>query len=313
MYSVEDKERIVANFTETASANVDANMIEDIGGFMNNGEVDLVKDCIRKFQNNIIAAVPDDVDAPMVSLYQSPLCSEDGGSIDIISLVLSNKINSSKVFKYSTRITKENIIQKLKDFFIPAYTELIISSMIDANLERVNDILNQATEEAGVSYKVSFVSDPGYKGKKIATMLDDEIVFVADEDRAFSLEDLMIMRTPSEEDMITEEMIQGSYAALVQEIQECQIVAQLVANPGAFIRYIADISKHIKPSTIIKEICGKNAEKLTGKKDTVAYYLKDNVFALVARRDGNMEVVLSPFDLSTMRRVDVDVLKELSA
>lgn len=313
MYSVEDKQRIVDQFTKEASANIDANMTDDIGGFMDKGSVDLVKDCISKFQRNIIAAVPDEVDVPMVSLYQSPLSTEGDGTIDLISLVLSNRINSTKKFKYSARVAKAGIIQKLKDFFIPAYTELIISSMVDSNLERVNDILSQATEEAGVPYSVSVVSELSHKGKKIATLFDDEVVFVADEDRALSLESLMIMRVPDEEEMITEEMIQTAYSALVSEIQECQTVEQLVANPGAFIRYIADISKHVKPSTLIKEICGKNVEKLTGKKDTLAYYLKDNVFALIAKRDGNMEVVLSPFDLTTMRRVDVDVLKQISA
>lgn len=313
MYSVEDKKVIVNEFTEQANVNIDTNMTDDLTGFMDKGSVDLVKDCVLKFQRNIIAAIPEGVAVPAVSLYQSPLSSMADGVIDIISLSLSNRINSDKKFKYTARITKNGIIQKLKDFFIPAYTELIVSSLVEENLARVNDILSQATEEAGVSYKVSFVSGLGNEGKKIASLLDDEVVFVADEDRALSLDSLMIMRVPDEEEMITEEMIQNAYSALVEEIQECQTVEQLVANPGAFIRFVADISKHIKPSTLIKSICGKNVEKLTGKKDTLAYYLRGNVFALVAKRDGHMEVVLSPFDLTTMRKVDVDVLKEISA
>ena len=313
MYSVEDKTSIVTSFTEGATAKIDANMTDDIGGFMDKGVVDLVKDCITKFQKNIIAAVPEAVPVPAVSLYQSPLSTTDDGAIDIVSLSLSNRINSTKKFKYTVRVTKNNIIQQLKDFFIPAYTELIVSSMVDSNLERVNDILAQAVEEAEVPYKVSFVSELGNEGKKIATLFDDEVVFVADEDRALSLDSLMIVRVPDEDEMITEEMIQNAYSALVSEIQECQTVEQLVANPGAFIRYVADISKHVKPSTIIKGICGKNVEKLTGNKDALAYYLRDNVFALVAKRGGNLEVVLSPFDLTTMRKVDVDVLKAISA
>lgn len=313
MYSVEDKATIVTSFTEAAASNIDVNMTDDIGGFMDKGAVDLVKDCIIKFQNNIITAVPEAVPVPAVSLYQSPLSTSGDGAIDIISLSLSNRINSVKKFKYTVRVTKNNIIQQLKDFFIPAYTELIISSMVESNLERVNDILGQAVEEAGVPYKVAFTSELGNEGKKLATLLDDEVVFVADEDRALSLDSLMIMRVPDEDEMITEDMIQNAYSALVSEIQECQTVEQLVANPGAFIRYVADISKHVKPSTIIKGICGKNVEKLTGNKDALAYYLRDNVFALVAKRSGNLEVVLSPFDLSTMRKVDVDVLKEISA
>lgn len=313
MYSVEDKVNIVSSFTEASSANIDANMTDDIAGFMKKGAVDLVKDCVLKLQNNVIAAIPEGVEVPPVSLYQSPLSSVNSEEIEIISLSLSNRINSKKKFKYTARVSQPGIIQKLKDFFIPAYTELIVSSMVESNLERVNDILAQAAEEADVPYRVSVVSDLGAEGKKVVSLLDDEVVFVADEDRAFSLNNLMLMRVPDEEEMITEDMIQGAYSALVEEIQKNQTPEQLVADPGAFLRYVCDISKHVKPSTIIKGICGKNVERLTGKKDTLAYYLKDNVFALVAKRDGHLEVVLSPFDLTTMRKVDTDVLKEISA
>lgn len=76
--------------------------------------------------------------------------------------------------------------------------------------------------------------------------------------------------------------------------------------------YICDISKRLKPLTLIKKICSKNIEKLRGSKDAVAYYFEDDVFALVERRDGNFTVVLSPFDVKTLRRVDVDVLKGIA-
>ena len=37
MYSVEDKATIVTSFTEAAASNIDANMTDDIGGFMDKG------------------------------------------------------------------------------------------------------------------------------------------------------------------------------------------------------------------------------------------------------------------------------------
>lgn len=313
MFSVEDKKVIIEKFTKTAASNIDANMTDDIDSFLKAGKVDLVKDCITKFQNNIICAIPEGVEVPSVSLYQSPLCSVDSDEIEIVALSLSNRINSTKKFKYTARVQAAGILQRLAEFFIPAYTELIVSSMVEANLERVNDILAQAAEEAGVPYKVSVISELGNEGKKVASLLDDEVVFVADEDRALSLNDLMLLRVPNEEELITEDMIQNAYSALVEEIQKSQTPEQLVADPGSFLRYVCDISKHIKPATLVKALCGKNVEKLTGKKDTLAYYMRDNVYALVAKRDGHLEVVLSPFDLSTFRKVDVDVLKEISA
>ena len=79
-------------------------------------------------------------------------------------------------------------------------------------------------------------------------------------------------------------------------------------NGGSLVTYVCDISTLVKPMTYIKKITNKNVENHRGNKDAILYYAKENVFALIAKRDGNLELILSPFDTTTLRKVDVDVM-----
>jgi len=114
-------------------------------------------------------------------------------------------------------------------------------------------------------------------------------------------------------DFLYKEVIQKNYQEIVDELRTAQTTVQLVGIHGGMLAsHVCDISKRIKPFTLIKKVCPKNVMKLTGNKDTLAYYNKDNVFALVSRVDGEYAVTLSPFNTEDFTSSDVDVLQEIS-
>ena len=98
---------------------------------------------------------------------------------------------------------------------------------------------------------------------------------------------------------------------MVDELRLAQTTAQLVnMQGGALVAYICGISKRVKPMTIIKSIYSENVAT-SGKKNGIAYYLKDNVYAAINFTDGVPEVILSPFDINTFVNVDKDVLADI--
>lgn len=276
---------------------------------MDSEDVDAIRGIVRKVQSLMIANIPDGLSIPKASLYVSPTGSD---TISIVNITVSNKISADKAFSYSTVVTREKAIEKVLDFMISVYSALIVDELVSSNLVRVNDVLAKAATEAGIEYGIKVVSSLGYEGKKIASMTDDEIVFVADEERVFALDDIIVLFESATED-ISEEVIQAQHQNIVDELTKAQTPEQLVGiHGGMLVAYVCDLSKRLKPMTLIKKVCSKNVAKIRGDKDTIAYYYVNDVFALVARRDGHYEVVLAPFDVNTLRKVDVDILKEIA-
>ena len=312
MFTIKSRDELMKQFKESVETRAKENMTDDLEGFMQSGRADYVKATVVKMQNNVIASIPEALESPEVSLYVSSIASADSDAIKVITITMQNRLKATKKFSFKTRIVSGNAMEDLKDFFVSAYTELLICGMIDANLTRVNEIFVDACKDAGVSYKVEVVSPLNMEGKKIAYMADDEIQFIADEDRVFDMDELLILKNPEEEEVFTEDMIQAAYKGLVADFESCQTVEQLVANPSSLLKYIVGMNGYTKPMTLIKKVCSKNVRKLTGNKDTLAYYNEDGVFALLAKRDGNLEVILSPFNTDTFRKVDMDVLSAVS-
>lgn len=310
MINLTKKNEIISQFTETSKEmfeTVNANI--DIDGVMSAGDVDGVRLAVKKVQNIMIANTPFGVAVPKASLYVSPTGAEE---ITIVNITVANKISSSKSFNFHNAITHGNANEKVFNFMLSVYTALLIDEMVDENLERVNTVLASAVTEAGLDYSVKVVSSLGNEGKKIAFMSDDEIIFVADEERVFNLDNIIILFEETDE-TYTEEVLKKHLQVLVDEMATAQTTAQLVGiHGGALVAHVCDISKRIKPMTLIKKVVSKNVSKVRGNKDTLAYFNDGKNFAILARRDGHFEVILSPFDTETLRNVDIDILKEIA-
>lgn len=275
---------------------------------MKAGDVDRVRTIIKGIQNNAISSIPTGLPIPKASLYVNPIGENE---ITIINITLSNKINSSKSFKFSYVATRNNTLQTVYEFISQVYLELLEDIMVEANLEIVNSILADAVKDADVPYTVSVISPLNNGGKKIASITDDSIVFVADSSKILDIEDLLILQEPDE--LISEEQIEAAKSAIVNELATAQTPEELVGiYGGMLVSYVCNINKRVKPITLIKKVCSKKAASLHAKKEEIGYYNDNGVYSLVARRDGHFEVVLSPFDVETLRKVDFDVISALA-
>lgn len=277
---------------------------------MNAGDADTSKSIIKKIQQLMVANIPAGVKVPKVSLYISPMGTS---TVSIINIKITNKVANKgiKTFGFNKTITNTNPLEEVYKFMLSVYEILITDELAEENLAKVNDVLSQAVNNSGVDYEIKVVTSLGNKGKKIASISDDEIVFVADDDRVFDLDDIIAL-LDDETDTISYDVIQEQYESLVKEIASAQTTPQLVGiHGGSLVAYVCDINKRLKPITLIKKVYSKNVFKLTGDKDTVAYYFLDNVYSALSRRDGAFDVVLSPFDVDTLQKVDIDIIQKL--
>lgn len=276
--------------------------------FMKQDNVELVKESIEKIKANVIASIPEGVPVPGTSLYVS--CTGSGNEITVINISIKSKIKAEKKFKFAKSFVGENVVTNIANFFADVYTDLVIDIMAEDNLEVINGLLEKAAEDAGLDYKVSLTSAIGGTASKVSFISDDEVVFYTDLDRVFDIDDVLALQEPSE--IISEEAIEEAKKQIADSFETAQTPEQLVAeHGGVFVGHFANISKNVKPMTMIKQVTNRSVSSLNGNKDAIGYYSEGDVFALVAKRDGNLEVILSPFNTETFRKEDVDVLAKI--
>lgn len=308
MYNNQKRNELVEQFIENVNLNVRyLKEFCDLHGAMKRGDSTSVKNLIGETARVFSAAVPEEVDIPEVSVF-STMSGDEG--ISLINLALRNRYSSEYTFKIKNQfVISEDVFEVFLDFFKCSYTELINYTLVRDNLVKVNAKLKEIITAAGNTFKVTIVPPLGNEGKKIIKITDDEIVYVADEDKALALDDILVFSEPSE--LVTEDIIKQGFEGEVANFAQAQTTPQFIGVSDPLIGYICDISKLVKPYTLIKKVYSKNVKRLRSNKETFAYYLEDKVFAVVLVNEDGKEVALKPFNIDTLEVVDVDVLANI--
>lgn len=309
MLDTKKKNELLEQFNKAACENFLENCKElDILHFMKTENDELIRASVMKIKDNVFAAIPSGVAIPKAIVYTKLLGEGEG---TIISITVMNSVNSDKKFKFKFIVSQHHIEERIKEFFVGVYSTLLEDALVEENIEYVNEIIAAAVEKAELPFAVKVTTPLNNNGRKVSFMSDDEIVFVVDEDRVFDINDIMVLQEPG--GLITEEMIQDAFEHEVNSIAGAQTPEQLLEKTGgSLICYLCNLSKLVKPITYMKKITNKNVVNDRGNKDAILYYLKDGVFALIAKREGEFELLLSPVDTKTLRKVNVDVLSEIA-
>lgn len=309
MYNLKKKEEILQQFIETADMNLE--LVKSYGNLaecMEKDDADMVKYLIKEAVKVVRGSVPEELDVPAISVLANQ--SGDAERITVIDLGLRNKYSSEIKFNFKKQIVfSEDVFEVLADFIKFVCSELIVDALIRANLEVVNAKLKEIGEKAGNTFTVRIVSPLACEGHKVVSILDEEVVFVADETRILSMDDILLFFEPNE--VVSQEAIDKAYEETVAEFAKAQTTPQFLGVHEPLVGYICDISKLVKPITIIKKVYSKNVKNLHGKRDTLAYFNNGEVFAVVSATAEGKEVVLKPFNIETLEVVDFDVLAEI--
>lgn len=314
MISKSERDRLVAEFHEGVEKNLNENMQGvKILEYCKNGDKDAVKQVCEKIRANIVSAVPQGYSIPKAVMHVT--CTGSGDKdITVISISLMNGVRDEKKFKFATQFpVSDTILEKLIHWFKAAYDLLVMEKFVEENLDGVNALLSEIGEMAGIGYKVKVVSPLNCEGRKIAYISDEEIEFVVDLENIFDVEDILAFQQ-AEEEFITEEKIAEAKKVLADELGLIQTTVKLAeAHGGSLLKFLCNIGTQVKAMTLIRKVNPKNVERLRGTNDTLAYYDKDGVYAIVSRQDGKYDLILKPFDVKTLEPVDVDVLGKIGA
>lgn len=304
MYDVKEKSEVVKKFIEEAEGVLKAKaMFGSIKEAMTSNDAPRVKYLITKAVEGVKGINTDILDS---SLYVNQTATD--GSIKVVDVTIRNKYSDQFKFEFKTQlIASEDVDKVFADFVKCSFTELVVDSLVRKNLEEVNAKFEEIGKAAGNTFKVKVISPLVGEGKKIYSITDKEIVFVADESRAFTLKGILAF-CEADGALITEDMIKTGCEEAVARFAQAQTTPQFVGIHEPIIGHICDINKQVKPFTLIKKVYSKNVKKLRGNKETMAYYLEDGVFAVVSVTEAGKEVELQPFNTETLEIADVDVL-----
>ena len=315
--TVGQREEMLRTFREDAKAALKMYESTDLYAISHQGDVDEVKLAVDCMVDAVKGAIPAAL-APRINKYISCTSTGEEGVITLININIQNKLKDARKFIFKSSFsTDASVREQIEGFLLAIFEELFIDNMIVSNLVIVNEVIANAVAKAGVGYTVSVVSPLQLAGKKLVEFTDDDVVFVVDYDKAFELGNYVIFldADPSEEDMsgYTAEDYEAAFEAIVKEFASCQTTTELVAEKGTeIISVITEIRKSVKPSTLIKKVYRRDASKMKGSVEGLAYYLDGTTFAVINKTADGMTVALQPINLDTLERVDVDVVSKLA-
>lgn len=318
MYNEKQKSEILNTFYNNVTKNREANLSSlDLASIMKSDSVEKTKEAIEKIQANCISAIPEGVPVPAISLYITPSSLDGLEGIALATISVTNRVKATKKFKYTyvAEQSNPNDVKNVTDFFESVYSQLIEDYLAEENLKIVNQVLAEESEKAEVPYRIEVVTALGQGNKVLAYASDDKVVYVADAERVFKLDDILALQ-PITEDLL--EVEKTTIENAKEQIRDCFSTAQtsaqaIASHGGVLIQYLCNLSARKKALNLVKKL-GKDVDKITtsGSKDGLFIYEKDNVCAVIAREDGELKVALSPFDTETYKNVDKDVLAEIA-
>jgi hypothetical protein len=303
------RKEILSTFSAKVEANAEAirNQFR-LQEYFVAGGFDTVKESVKDIQKMVVRNLPEDIAVEEASMRFAI-------TGNVINITLGNKrSDAATAFKYKIPVvvrpnsTNASLYDEVVTGIFGVYEALLNLALVEENVAKVNEVLAELVEMAGLDYVVRVIPSFGQGSKKIAYLSDDEIVFVADDSNIFNLDTVAVAMDPNP--YFSEESIAGAKKAMAEVFATAQTTAQFAESKGfALLTYLCDISKLKKAASYVKKISNKNIKNQSMKNDCIAYYLDGDIFGLAEIKDGKAEVILSPIDLSTFRRVEgVDIL-----
>lgn len=246
--------------------------------------------------------------------FISKLSLESDAGVRTLNISIRSKLKAAYKFIRERAIAiSDNIIEDIATFYIDALFEMFYLDAAHCNVMALNEKIATLVAENEIPYSVVFVvSDTA---KTIVSSISDTCLELnASISEAHDLSSLGLFFEGSEyNDMVAAE----SAKKLVDELKAVQTPVQFLKSNNDLIKKLTGVSTKKRANKLIREIHHRKAENLASVKQGVGYYNaeveiageKVEIFALVEKaEDGTKTVVLSPFNIKTLEKVDFDVL-----
>lgn len=311
MYTLKEKQEILNKFREEAVKSVETYCsISDFLEILKSENSTAIREYIDKINACIYMCVPVEFNILKCAIYKTVYV---GGSFRLKVVSRCSQLDDFNYKFFSGR--EEEALTNTSDFLRDVYADIIEGVLTTENLKSINEILTTITNMAGVNYTIQLASPLGCN-RAVKSITTDSIVFTANSNSAFELDELLVLTEPFKDEEtgleVTEEDVQKALQREADRVSEAQTPVQLLKIQGGYlVSYLTGVSKFIKPLTLCKTVTNRNIEKEHGKAVGLYYYYnkEENVFALLNKDvDSNISVVLKPFNIDTLNWSDFDVL-----
>lgn len=275
---------------------------------------------------NIIAAIRDQlcivargvqVDGISVSKFSSAynIVSDSKGGIDCIELTIRSQMRAKYPFRYTTTISgTDDIFDGMANAFVEALVELYKTNIAGENVDELNQILDDIFAENEITAKFHFaINDSKY----VTEITNECVTFGVSVDKALEINTTEIMRSGNEwEDSCRATEV----SKIVATVKAAGTTVKLIKANIDLVNELTETKSKKRADSLIRKSYSKKAVYLPNK-GGVGYVEKDievdgekvSIFALVGKdADGNLSVVLNPFNVNTLFNVEYDVLADLA-
>lgn len=272
--------------------------------------ITIVKDIINAVETIVKAPRVDGVGLP--EFLSRLTYSED--SIDKISITIRSKLKAKVKYSKTSEITVDDeLVDNIGKFYIDTLYEMYYITVAQENIDELNEKIASIIAENEIPYSFKFVVEPD-NNSIVVSIDNNEAVFNASVSKAQDIADLPIFKSGDEyNDLVCAEATEK----LVDSLKAVQTTTQLIKGDVSLIKDIVGVSTKKRANKLIRGSYHRQAKYLDKVKSGIGYYnetVKINgedveVFALVEKAEnGELSVVLNPFDVKTLFNVDFDVI-----
>lgn len=276
-----------------------------------------------KTVGELISSIEAVVKAPTIDGVSLPAflskCTATGDKLTEITVRISSKLKATTKFKKQTDIVvDENLVENIAKFYIDCLLDMFYIEQAENNIAELNAKIADICGSNNIPYTFEFKCDVSTDA--VILYIDNQkVVFNASISRAHEISNLGMFQSGDEyNDLIARESIQ----ALINSLQAIQTTTQLIKGKVDVITEITGVSTKKRASKLIRGSYHRRAQYLNQVKAGVGYFDEDveiggetvEVFALVEKTaDGELKIVLNPFDVKTLFAVDYDVIGAVKA
>lgn len=285
------------------------------------GDYDSAHDGIQKVKDIIEAIVKGtDFEGTSVSKFLSSFKSFDAdGKLDYIELTIKSKLKAEYPYRSVVTIKADDtLIDKMCDAYADALIQLLYIDLAGENIGEINALINQIVTENNIPISFGFtISDK--TNSFIASIDNSKVVFNASIANAFELsKNAMFQEGDEYADRVRETAIEG----FVENLKALQTTPQIIKSGLSIITDLTGLKTKKRAERLIRQTYHKQAIHFNAVKEGVGYYEATvtvdgeevEIFALLKKdADGEISVILNPFNVKTLFTVDYDVLAAVKA
>lgn len=265
-------------------------------------------DAIASLVDDIVICITGSSQAISVPAIIHSLRAFGEDRVSYIKLTVKTRLKAEHPVKRVFDIDiNDSLFDNIAQGVFNALLDIYYTEVAGENLKEVNLYLSDLYEANEINNKIFFTLEDS---DAIVTYIDESVVyFNADLEKALDVSSLQLFSG----DEFLENL---ALPSLVTSLQSAQSTPDLVKINTELVDFLVGRSKR-RVDSILRATFKRKAENLSSLKSGVGYISKDveidgsevKVFALIEKSvDGELNVLLPPFDVTTNLYVDVDAL-----